>query len=231
MNGGAAIFVKTPGLSPVKTRLARGLGRELAEQWHRLAAAAVAAVLRQAPGVTVYWAVAEPAAQAARDWPGLPLLEQGEGELGERMGRVHTALLARHDFALLLGADTPQIGPAELIAATDWLAAREARLVMGPARDGGFWLLGANRNPAAADWVQSPCGRADTARGFQVAMAQHGEWCFLPTLTDVDEPGDLEPMLVELDRLQRPAPEQLRLAEWTRAVSSPTRRLVPDGDA
>lgn len=231
MNGGAAIFVKTPGLSPVKTRLARGLGRELAEQWHRLAAAAVAAVLRQAPGLTVYWAVAEPVAQAAHAWPDLPLLEQGEGTLGERMGRVHTALLARHDFALLLGADTPQIGPAELTAATDWLAAPEARLVMGPAHDGGFWLLGTNRDPAAADWVQSPCGCADTARGFQAAMARHGEWCFLPTLTDVDEPGDLGPMLVELGRLQRPAPEQVRLAEWTRAAIPPTPGTVPRSDA
>ncbi|MFU8895857.1 MAG: TIGR04282 family arsenosugar biosynthesis glycosyltransferase [Gammaproteobacteria bacterium] len=231
MNGGAAIFVKTPGLSPVKTRLARGFGREVAEQWHRLAAAAVAAVLRQAPGLTVYWAVAEPAAQAAHAWPDLPLLQQGPGELGERMGRVHAALLERHDFALLLGADTPQVGPAELIEATDWLAAREARLVMGPARDGGFWLIGANCNPAAADWTQSPCSRADTARGFHAAMERHGGWRFLPTLTDVDEPGDLGPMLVELDRLQQPAPEQVRLAEWTRAISSTTRRLVPEGDA
>jgi uncharacterized protein len=218
MSGGAAIFVKTPGLSPLKTRLAAGLGTPAAEAWYRLAAGAVAAVLSRVGGVRPYWAVAEPAASAGGAWPDLPLLEQGEGELGARMGRVHAALLERHDFALLLGADTPQLDPTMLVEATDWLSADEPRFVMGPARDGGFWLLGANRNPDPADWLRSPCGTRDTARGFRAAMARHGAWHCLPELTDVDEAGDLEPMLAELAALAHPLPEQARLAGWTRAT-------------
>jgi glycosyltransferase A (GT-A) superfamily protein (DUF2064 family) len=100
----------------------------------------------------------------------------------------------------------------------DWLAVAEPRLVMGPARDGGFWLLGANRNPAPADWLRAPCGRADTARGFREAMARHGEWRLLPELTDVDEPRDLAAMLAEMERLEHTRPEQHRLVEWTRAM-------------
>lgn len=218
MNGGAAILVKTPGLSPLKTRLAASLGRAAAEQWHRLAADSVAAVLASVPGLTPYWAVAEPAASAAGAWSGLPLLEQGEGALGARMGRVHAALLRRHDFAMLLGADTPQLDPARLAEAAHWLAGAEARLVMGPAHDGGFWLLGANRSPATDDWLDTPCGRDDTAHGFRAAMARHGAWRILPRLTDVDEAHDLEAMLAELATLPRPLPEQARLAEWTRAA-------------
>lgn len=218
MNGGAAIFVKTPGLSPVKTRLATVIGVQAAESWHRLAAAAVASVIGGVPGLAGYWAVAEAARATGDAWPGLPLLEQGDGELGERMGRVLATLLAQHDFALLLGADTPQLDPADLADAMDWLAAAEPRLVMGPARDGGFWLLGANRNPAPADWLRAPCGRADTARGFLAAMARHGTWRLLPELTDVDERDDLVAMLTEMERLEQPRPEQQRLAEWTRAM-------------
>ena len=218
MNGGAAVFVKTPGLSPLKTRLAAGLGTSAAEAWYRLAADTVAAVLSRVPGVSGYWAVAEPVARSAGAWPGMPLLEQGEGELGARMGRVHAALLERHHFALLLGADTPQLDPVWLIEAAEWLAADKPRLVMGAARDGGFWLLGANRNPEPDDWLRSPCGTSDTARGFRAALGRHGAWLHLPELTDVDEVRDLEPMLAELAALDRPLPAQARLADWTRAA-------------
>lgn len=219
MNGAAAIFVKTPGLSPLKTRLAAGIGQAAAEHWYRLAADAVAEALARVPGLTACWAVAEPVASAASVWPGLPLIGQGEGELGERMGRVHAALLERHDFVLLLGADTPQLEPAHLVEAVSWLDSGEPRLVMGPARDGGFWLLGANRDPAPADWLRAPCGRADTACGFRVAMARHGAWRLLPELTDVDEAQDLDAMLAEVGSLEHPLPAQLRLAAWTRALS------------
>jgi uncharacterized protein len=218
VNGGAAIFVKTPGVTPLKTRLAAGLGEKGAEEWYRLASAAVAATVARVGGLTVYWAVAESAASVAAAWPGLPLIEQGEGELGARMGRVHAQLLERHDFALLLGADTPQLDPALLQDAQHWLAADEPRLVMGPARDGGFWLIGANRHPQPADWLRVPCGGEDTARGFRAAMAHHGAWRLLPELTDVDETSDMEPMLAELALLEHPLPEQLRLAAWSRAA-------------
>jgi uncharacterized protein len=218
MNGGVAILVKTPGLSPVKTRLAAGLGTAAAERWHRLAAAAVAGVASGVPGLTAYWALAEPAARAGDAWRSLPLLEQGEGDLGERMGRVHTALLARHDFALLLGADTPQLEARHLADAAAWLDAAEPRLVMGPAGDGGFWLLGGNRNPAPADWMSIPCGQEDTAVGFRAAMARCGEWRLLPVLTDVDEAADLHVMLEEMARLRCPSHAQARLAAWSRAA-------------
>lgn len=224
MKGGAAIFVKTPGRSPVKSRLAAGIGRADAEEWYRQAAAAVAATVKSVPGLEGYWAVAEPAGRAGQDdgeaeeWTGLPRLEQGPGELGPRMGRVHAALLARHPFAVLLGADAPQLDVAVLEPATAWLAAPEPRLVMGPARDGGFWLLGTNRPVPPAAWSAAPCGRPDTAAGFRAAFAGLGEWRLLPALTDVDHAHDLVPMLAELERLASPCPEQVALGDRTRAL-------------
>jgi uncharacterized protein len=223
MNGGVAIFVNIPGLSPVKTRLAAGIGVAAAQQWHRLAAAAVAAVALRAPGLTPYWALAEAGETAAAAWPGLPHLPQGEGDLGVRMGRVHAALLARHDFALLLGADTPQLSPEMLLQAAEWLSGEAPRLAMGQASDGGFWLLGANRPLPPSDWTRHPCGQADTARGFLSVMEPRGAWRLLPTLTDVDAPADLAAMLAEFERLAQPLPEQLQLAELSRALGAGTR--------
>ncbi|HKK03189.1 MAG TPA: DUF2064 domain-containing protein [Gammaproteobacteria bacterium] len=220
MNGGAAIFVKTPGYSPLKTRLAEGIGQAAAERWYRLAAEAVAEVLAATPGVAPCWAVAEETAEAAESWPGLPCIAQGPGGLGARMGRVHAALLARHDFALLVGADTPQLEPAQLALAVEWLSEVPPRLVMGPARDGGFWLIGGNRAPEPDDWTRVPCSRASTGAGFRAVMERHGEWRMLQTLCDVDQPADLEHMLRELDALAAPLPAQRRLAEWTRGLLS-----------
>lgn len=129
------------------------------------------------------------------------------------MGRVHGALVERHGCGFLLGADTPQLDPRVLQQAVDWLADPAPRLVMGPARDGGFWLLGANRILPGSAWTAAPCGRADTAAGFRAAMAGLGEWLELPPLTDVDVAGDLPPMLAELRALPAPLPAQRALAD------------------
>jgi glycosyltransferase A (GT-A) superfamily protein (DUF2064 family) len=67
VNIGIAIFVKTPGFSPVKTRLARTHGQEYAENWYRRAAVAVAEVAILS-GASVYWAVGEPEAMDAPLW-------------------------------------------------------------------------------------------------------------------------------------------------------------------
>ena len=218
MNGGIAIFVKTPGFSPVKTRLAARIGHAEAARWHHLAAAAVASVAGGLPGVTAYWAVAEADPEAHDAWSSLPCLAQGDGPLGARMGRVHAELIARHDFALLLGADTPQLDAADLRNAMEWLDADTPRMVMGRARDGGFWLLGGNRQPAAAAWTRRPCGQDDTADGYREAMAGCGTWRELPLLTDVDELADLSSMLAEMARLAEPTPAQAQLTRWSRAV-------------
>ena len=216
MSVGAAIFVKTPGLSPLKTRLAAAIGAAAATAWYRTAAQATAAVLQDVALLTPYWAVAEEPLATGDAWPGLPLLAQGEGDLGTRMGRVHTMLVERHGAGLLLGADTPQLDAAVLAAAAAWLDHPEPRLVMGPARDGGFWLIGANRVLETGAWTAAPCGTAATAAGFRAAMAGAGAWLDLPPLTDVDEQADLAPMLAELAQLAAPLPAQRLLADASR---------------
>lgn len=113
MTPAVAIFVKTSGLSPVKTRLAvGGMGAEAATEFHRLAAASVAGVARACrDDVAPYWAVAEREALAAPAWRGFPAIWQGEGGLGARLDRIYATLLQRHGRVLLIGADAPQITP------------------------------------------------------------------------------------------------------------------------
>jgi glycosyltransferase A (GT-A) superfamily protein (DUF2064 family) len=214
MSGAIAIFVKTPGRSPLKTRLAACIGETAAVGFYRAATAATAAVVQQfvdQRGASAYWAVAEADALDDACWAGLPRLAQGEGGLGERMGRVHATLVERHGGGLLIGADAPQLQASELARADAWLDAAAPRLVIGPARDGGFWLFGGNRALPLADWTAVRYSRADTAHDFRCAMDRHGAWMSVATLDDVDHGEDLPALLGALQQLPAPLPEQRQL--------------------
>jgi hypothetical protein len=223
VSGGLAIFVKTPGRSPIKTRLAANLGEAAALEWYECAAAATAEVAAELSAMglaTCYWAVAEPEALDDPQWSSLPRLGQGDGGLGARMARVHDALVARHGRGLLIGADAPQLQAAELIAADRWLQGDEARIALGPASDGGFWLVGANRSLPLVDWIGVPYSCADTGAEFRRAMQPHGRWQEVATLTDVDVFDDLPTLAQALQRLAQPLPQQRRLLQLTRSLLS-----------
>ncbi|MCA1798245.1 MAG: DUF2064 domain-containing protein [Xanthomonadaceae bacterium] len=215
MTGAIAIFVKTPGFSPVKTRLAAGIGKEHAESWFRSAAEATASVVVRVTD-DAYWAVAEPSSTAAEQWQRLGHIRQGDGTLGERMATVHTELVRLHGSAVLVGADTPQLDPAVLGHAFEWIRAPAPRLVIGRCEDGGFWLFGANRALPTSDWTSVGYGRTDTAHNFRSVLAHHGAWLDLPVLHDVDESADLAPAMRELAALRHPTDAQCALYTWTR---------------
>ncbi|MEZ5463433.1 DUF2064 domain-containing protein [Dokdonella sp.] len=214
MSCAIAIFVKTPGHSPVKSRLWPDIGRDQAERLHLASATAVASVVARActeSALVGYWATAEAAAGVAADWPGLEHVEQGEGSLGLRMATVYSRLLARHAAAILIGADAPQLESAQLSQAADWLRSAPDRLVIGRANDGGFWLFGGNRELPHANWTGVEYSRADTATGFVHAMKDCGDWLELATLRDIDVAADIAPVRAQLHALEQPTPEQIRL--------------------
>lgn len=218
---GLAIFVKTPGHSALKTRLANDAGRESAETFHRLAAMAVAAVARGArarlPGFSPYWAVAEDAALDDPIWDGLPRLTQGDGDLGARMRRVTEQLCDAHGAAMLLGADAPQLRVDDLVDAVRALDGNEH--VIGPSVDGGFWLFGTRTQVPASAWATTPWSSYDTAERFIAALGKQ-RIARLRALRDADTVADLPPLLVALDALTEPLPEQRQLADWLRTILS-----------
>lgn len=213
-----AVFVKTPGLSPIKTRLAAGLGQACAEEWHRRAAACVAQVVHAA-GLPGHWAIAEAEALAHSLWGDLPRLAQGSGSLGQRMARIHRALLQQHPAAVLLGADLPQLEARHLQATADWLNMSGPRAVLGPARDGGFWLFGANRLVPEVRWTAVAYSQADTAQAFRAALGDEFSWLELEILTDLDTAEDLGRVHAELDRIAEPLPGQIEIRDWLSIVA------------
>ncbi len=211
MSCAVAIFVKSPELSPVKTRLWPGIGRAQAEQLHRTSAAAVRSVVVQASAsgkVQGYWALAESAEASARLWPGLLHVEQGEGSLGERMATVYQQLHEHHHGVILIGADAPQLESSALLQAADWLEAEQARLTIGRAADGGFWLFGGNRDIAARAWIEPRYSERDTANEFVRSMDRFGDWQELGRLHDIDTIDNIAPVRTQLESLVEATAEQ-----------------------
>lgn len=212
-----AAFVKTPGRSPVKTRLAAGIGTPRANELYELSVRAVESVLHDAVrrGVAeAFWAVAESDASPA--WDSLPVVLQGEGGLGARIATVYEALAqsgATPRAAVLIGADAPQIRVRHLEAARLRLV-EGYDFVLGPAADGGFYLFASARDIPRELFESVPYSAANTAAELAKALAPLGRIAWLETLTDVDTVNDLAPLAEALAALPNPTSEQRHLANW-----------------
>ena len=91
--------------------------------------------------------------------------------------------------ALVIGSDLPSLTPELLCEAAQALASSE--VVIGPARDGGYWLIGLRR---ATPWLfndmawSTPAVLPETLARLE---ARGMVPCLLPELADMDEPADL----------------------------------------
>jgi uncharacterized protein len=139
------LFVRAPAYGSGKRRLARDIGDGAALHFERLMLARLLRRLGRDKRWTIRIAVApDRARRRKRLWPrGVPVIGQGGGDLGERMRRALAA--CPPGPAVLVGTDIPALGAQHIADAFRVLGRHD--LVFGPARDGGFWLIGARRSP------------------------------------------------------------------------------------
>lgn len=149
----------------------------------------------------------------ARQWlgKGVLLRKQAPGDLGDRLLVALQGTLARGaSGAVVVGSDCPAITPEHLREAL-MLLASSADIVIGPAEDGGYWLLGVSARFShelpvlfeEIDWGSSRVFQqtVGAAQGAGASVA------FLPVLRDVDRPQDLpllEEALAEAQRARDP---------------------------
>ncbi len=182
MKGAIAVLVKTPGLSPVKTRLSATIGHQLAEQFFQLAKGTKEAVLKEAVG-----AFAEHDIALSCCWA-----------IGEEQGVSHPMWqgLERMYFVMLMGVDSPQHSVANLLEAVEYLQQPDS-LVIGPALDGGFYLLGGNTPVPLEHWAAVEYGREDTLTNLLKQLDAYAI-NYTSSMTDVDTEGDLQRMVEEM---------------------------------
>ncbi len=184
------VMAKAPRMGRVKTRLAKGIGAVEATRFYRRASLDLLRRVGADPRWQTVLALSpDRSVHESGVWPAhLPRIAQGEGDLGQRMGRLMRDLPPGP--VVIIGCDIPDIAPRHIARA--FAALGRADAVFGPAEDGGYWLVGMRRRPRVAEifgqvrW-SSEHALADTLDnvakvGFRVAM--------LDRLSDIDTAED-----------------------------------------
>lgn len=183
------IFAKAPHMGRVKTRLARDIGAVAAVAFYRNTLFGVTRRLARDRRWQCRLAVTP--GRAVFDGPLWPpvddLLTQGHGNLGQRMARVMEILAPGP--VVLIGGDVPDIRPHHIAGAFKALGNHDA--VFGPAKDGGYWLVGMTRRPVFTDIFADVRWSTGHALADTTANLRRGQsHACLETLTDIDDGED-----------------------------------------
>lgn len=187
------VFAKAPEPGRVKTRLAPLLGDDGAAALHRRLVEQTLGTVLRVPGTTVELHCAPDSRHeffaACAQRFAVVLLDQCTGHLGARMCQALCAATAERDAAVLIGSDCPDLEAAHLDAAFAALD-RGCDAVIGPARDGGYYLLGIRRCEQRVfddvAWGTEAVLAATRARLRELGW----QWHELEELRDLDRPED-----------------------------------------
>lgn len=192
-------MAKHPAVGRVKTRLAAAFGAAAACTLYRAFVEDLAARLARLP-YPVTWAYWPPDAPFAALLPAARCRPQEGADLGARMAHALTATFAAGPGpVLVIGADVPHVPDAALGEADEALG-QGVDCVLGPALDGGYYLIGVRAaQPALFTGIAwgGPTVLAETrARAAGMGLRTH----LLPPTFDVDEPADVERLAALLAR-------------------------------
>ncbi len=194
------LFTRYPEAGVTKTRLIPALGPAGAADLQRRMTDHVIAralALIQSRKVSVEVRFEGGSEERMRGWLGNSpqYCRQGPGDIGARMRRALGASFNEGiERAVLIGSDIPGITTTILASAFDQLESVD--LVLGPAADGGYYLVGLQHSAwaAAADgfFRDVPWGTERVLAVTREKIASLGlQAVFLETLADIDRPEDL----------------------------------------
>jgi len=207
-----ALFGKAPLAGRVKTRLTPPLTPDEAAS---IARASLEDTLRRfPPRVPAAWTLfldgdADAAIEAQAAATGVRLLPQGGGDLGERLARAFALLRAEGAARVVaVGTDSPTLDPALVLGGLAALA--NADVAIGPADDGGYYLIAAGPRVDVATFFRAiPWSTAAVARVTGERAAALGlTVALLPEWYDLDDAAALrraavDPALAECPALSR----------------------------
>jgi uncharacterized protein len=201
LDSALVLYARAPQAGAVKTRLTPWLDREEAVALHLALLEDSLGLLRCAAATTgalpclamsAAWEPDEKSGSVSlmRAAEGLVRIPQTGGDLGERLLNTFRELLGRgHTRIVVFGSDSPTLPPSYLEEALARLV--EIDIVLGPAEDGGYYLIGARKvfpgMLAGVSW-----GTPRTLEETLLAIERAGaRTALLPRWYDVDVPADL----------------------------------------
>jgi rSAM/selenodomain-associated transferase 1 len=184
------VFARAPMLGLVKTRIASALGAEIALAAHVELLGRVAGNL-EAIRSAVICATPDDALDKIEPWrrPGWDLWPQGGGDLGDRLARAFQRSFGEGaERVVVIGSDCPDVRLDQIENA--WRLLRSSPAVFGPARDGGYWLIGLSR--MIPELFANMPWSSDRLLEATIAEVQRQDLGFelLETLADIDTAAD-----------------------------------------
>ncbi len=149
------IFLKTPVKGSVKTRLASQIGDDLALRAYQAMTADLRENLREYEPITRY-CFDDPVGASLFKSPvsSEQIRKQTGHDLGEKMSNAFSEVFREQvDLAVLIGSDIPYLSSSLVDEFFSRLT--EHPLVLGPARDGGYYLIGFQRRHFAPKVLQN----------------------------------------------------------------------------
>jgi len=190
-------FCRYPEPGAVKTRLARSVGAARASALYSAFVADVLSSLAEAGAEAILCASPEQGAYAYRRWLGTSrqLVFQQGADLGQRMAAAFSwSFASGADRALLVGTDVPQLPP--WLVRQAWQRLDDADLVLGPAMDGGYYLIGFQRESFDPAFFRDICWSTRHVLQQTLSRTPRGlRPTRLPRLTDCDTLEDLRTVL------------------------------------
>jgi rSAM/selenodomain-associated transferase 1 len=131
--------------------------------------------------------------------PEIGLIDAWHSNLGDCLSSTIAQLLERgHRGAVVLNSDSPTLPMSVLLEAVDVLARPGEHIVLGPASDGGYYLLGLRRNDQRLfqdiAWGSEHVAQQTLDRAAELALPVH----LLPEWYDVDDIGAFNMLQAEL---------------------------------
>ena len=187
------IMAKEPLSGRVKTRLAKEVGPTVAAWWFRHQLKKTIRNLNDPRWDIIISLSPDFFVKKSKFWPSkIKRIPQGRGDLGQKMRNILRLFFNRP--ICIIGGDIPGITRLEISKAFKKLASR--KFVIGPAEDGGFWLIGHQGKPPTKlfDGVRwsSPWAYLDAIETFEGRS-----FSCLSKLRDVDSLLDLEALKVK----------------------------------
>lgn len=201
-----AVMLKSPVAGAVKTRLTPPISFEDAVGLYRCFIEDTFACIASIGSADIYAAFAPSDAEQdikALIPPDTRLMPQEGPDLGARLTKVFERLFdSGYSRVVVIGSDSPDIPPAYIEDAFAQLAGAGHRLVLGPARDGGYYLVGMN-GFTSAPFIGIPWSSASVLEATLLIAKLHSiAVTLLRRWHDIDEPDDLT---VLVDNSQAPA--------------------------
>ena len=213
---GIAIFVKTPGISSVKTRLAQSIGVKTAENIYLSSIKAIKSILGILPDrYCTYWAIAEEEAMDHPLWKNDQKIFQSKHTLGERLDHVYTYLMNKHEKVMMIGADCPHLKKEEFLGCETLLAKKP--YVLGFASDGGFWIFSGREKVSKEIWTSVPYSSPQTGHLLEKFLGGKHWVERFSEKSDIDHKEDLFSVLEEL-KIMNKTDEQSKLQDQIQSI-------------